>query len=72
MTGQWSLSEKLVEAPQRIRPETHWFQETRPRHRVSGDPYGRVDGSLWFSLASWIAQKSSACLQWDESNTLRS
>ena len=50
MTGQWTLPEKLAEAPQRIRPETHWFHETRPAHRVSGDPYGRVDGGLWFSL----------------------
>ena len=49
MTGQWTYN-TLKGAPQRIRPETHWFQETRPRNRVSGDAYGRVDGSLWFSL----------------------
>ena len=49
MAGQWTLN-KLRGSPQRIRPETHWFQETRPRHRVSGEEYGRVDGSLWFSL----------------------
>jgi hypothetical protein len=49
MTGQWTYS-TLKGAPQRIRPETHWFQETRPRNRISGDAYGRVDGSLWFSL----------------------
>ena len=49
MTGQWT-DNTLGKTPQRIRPETHWFQETRPHHRVSGDPYGRVDGGLWFSL----------------------
>src|ERR1700730_17440796 len=49
MTGEWTYN-ALKGAPQRIRPETHWFRETRPRNRVSGDAYGRVDGSLWFSL----------------------
>jgi hypothetical protein len=48
MANQWKCN-KLKDAPQRIRPETHWFQETRPRHRVSGEESGRVDGSLWFS-----------------------
>jgi hypothetical protein len=32
----------LAGAPQRIRPETHWFQETTHE--------GRGDGGLWFSL----------------------
>jgi hypothetical protein len=50
MAGEWILSENLEGAPQSIRPETHWFHETRPRKTVSGDAYGRVDGSLWFSL----------------------
>jgi hypothetical protein len=49
MTSEWT-DNALADAPQRIRPETHWFRETRPRHRVSGEEYGRVDGSLWFSL----------------------
>ena len=49
MAGQWTLN-KLRGSPQRIRPETHWFQETRPRDRVGGDVYGRKDGRLWFSL----------------------
>jgi hypothetical protein len=48
MTGEWELKE--LKGPQRVRPETHWFQENRPRHRASGDAYGRGDGSLWFSL----------------------
>jgi hypothetical protein len=42
MASQWTLSEKLAGAPQRIRPETHWFQETTQK--------GRDDGALWFSL----------------------
>jgi hypothetical protein len=49
MASQWKCN-KLEGAPQRIRPETHWFQETRPGQRVSGEEYGRVDGNLWFSL----------------------
>jgi hypothetical protein len=49
MADQWEWK-KLEDAPQRIRPETHWFRETRPCRRVSGEEYGRVDGGLWFSL----------------------
>jgi hypothetical protein len=43
MIGQWELN-RLSEPPQphRIRPETHWFQETART--------GRGDGGLWFSL----------------------
>ncbi|MGE4047187.1 MAG: hypothetical protein AB7F35_20150 [Acetobacteraceae bacterium] len=42
MAGQWILSQALANKPQRIRPETHWFQETTKS--------GRDDGRLWFSL----------------------
>jgi hypothetical protein len=48
MTGQWELKE--LKGPQRIRPETHWFQSTRLRKRVGDDSCGRGDGGLWFSL----------------------
>jgi len=47
MAGKWDVSDKLAGAPQRIRPETHWFQET-----IKQTKQGREDGRLWFSL--WL------------------
>ena len=41
MAIEWTPN-PLAGTPQRIRPETHWFQEATPE--------GRVDGGLWFSL----------------------
>ena len=41
MAGEWTPN-NLKDSPHRIRPETHWFQETTQQ--------GRDDGALWFSL----------------------
>jgi hypothetical protein len=53
MAGRWTLSEKLAGAPQRIRPETHWFQETTRK--------GRKDGRLWFSLQLTLDRAEELC-----------
>jgi hypothetical protein len=62
MTGQWELNRLEHPAqPQRIRPETHWFQEFRPLDRPGGDVYGRKDGRLWFSLQLTLKRAEELC-----------
>lgn len=60
MAGQWEYNE-LKDAPQRIRPETHWFQENRPSDSLGGDVYGRADGRLWFSLQLTLTRAEELC-----------
>ena len=67
MAGQWEYKE-FENAPQRIRPETHWFHEYRPRPHdelggdvYGGDVYGREDGRLWFSLQLTLKRAEELC-----------
>jgi hypothetical protein len=67
MTGKW-MSNTLKAQPQRIRPETHWFHEYKPKlhHELSGDVYGgdvygREDGRLWFSLRLTLKRAEELC-----------
>src|SRR4051812_10569794 len=48
MSGEWTPSD-LTNSPHRIRPETHWFQETTQKFEDSAQK-GRTDGRMWFSL----------------------
>ena len=55
MAGEWTPN-NLKGSPHRIRPETHWFQETTQQ--------GRDDGALWFSL-QLTRDRAMELYKWD-------
>ncbi len=55
MAGEWTPN-NLEGSPHRIRPETHWFQETTEK--------GRDDGALWFSL-QLTRDRAMKLYEWD-------
>ncbi len=55
MAGEWTPN-NLKGSPHRIRPETHWFQETTEK--------GRDDGALWFSL-QLTRDRAMKLYEWD-------